>query len=254
MLLKKRFMVKEIFEHRSIRKYTDKPIPDEVMNSILDAAIRASNTGNMQIYSVVVTKDKNIKEKLAPAHFNQPMVVNAPAILTFCADFNRFRKWCEQRNAKWGFDNFLSFITGAIDATIAAQNACIEAESHGLGICYLGTTTYNADKIIEILDLPVGVIPITAITIGYPAEQPKLTDRLPSKAVVHYEKYNNFSSQDIDKIYAEKESLPESQQFVKENKKENLAQVFTEVRYTKENNEHFSKVFLDILEKQGFLF
>ncbi|MBN2776325.1 MAG: nitroreductase family protein [Bacteroidales bacterium] len=246
-------MLKVIEEHRSIRKYTDKAIPKEVMGDILNAAIRASNTGNMQVYSIVVTTDEKIKEELAPTHFNQPMVKQAPAILTFCADFNRFNKWCRQRQAEPGYDNFLSFLTAAIDAIIAAQNACIEAENKGLGICYLGTAIYNADKIIDILNLPKGVVPITAVTIGYPAETPELTDRLPAEAVVHYEKYKDFSNEDIDRIYAEKEARADSKQFIAENKKQTLAQVFTDVRYSKANNEHFSKVLFDVLKKQGFI-
>jgi nitroreductase len=246
-------MIKEIFEHRSIRKYEDKPIPAEVMKSILEAAVRASNTGNMQVYSIVVTTDKEIKEALAPAHFNQPMVKQAPAILTFCADFNRFNKWCKQRNANPGYDNFLSFLTGAIDAIIAAQNACLEAEAHGLGICYLGTAIYNPDKIIDILNLPAGVVPVTAVTIGYPSETPELTDRLPLDAVVHYEKYQDYDKNQIDKLYFEKESLESNKQFVKENNKETLAQVFTDVRYSKANNEHFSKVLFSVLKRQGFV-
>ncbi|MDD2387095.1 MAG: nitroreductase family protein [Bacteroidales bacterium] len=246
-------MLKEIQEHRTIRKYTDKLIPKTVMDSILGAAIRASNTGNMQVYSIIVTTDSKIKDELAPAHFNQPMVKNAPAILTFCADFNRFNKWCSQRNAEPGYDNFLSFLTAAIDAIIAAQNACVEAEANGLGICYLGTAIYNADKIIDVLNLPKGVVPVTAVTIGYPDETPELTDRLPAEAVVHYERYKDYTPEDINKLYAEKESRQDSKQFIAENNKETLAQVFTDVRYPKDNNEHFSKVLLSVLKKQGFL-
>lgn len=246
-------MLKEIQEHRTIRKYTDKLIPKTVMDSILGAAIRASNTGNMQVYSIIVTTDSKIKDELAPAHFNQPMVKNAPAILTFCADFNRFNKWCSQRNAEPGYDNFLSFLTAAIDAIIAAQNACVEAEANGLGICYLGTAIYNADKIIDVLNLPKGVVPVTAVTIGYPDKTPELTDRLPAEAVVHYERYKDYTPEDINKLYAEKESRQDSKQFIAENNKETLAQVFTDVRYPKDNNEHFSKVLLSVLKKQGFL-
>lgn len=246
-------MINEITEHRSIRKYLDKPIPVNVMNDILEAAIRASNTGNMQVYSIVVTTNQDLKDALAPAHFNQPMVKQAPVILTFCADFNRFNKWCKQRNAVPGYDNFLSFLTAAIDAIIAAQNACLQAEAHGLGICYLGTAIYNPDKIIDILNLPKGVVPVTAITMGYPAEMPELTDRLPSAAVVHYETYKDFSDEDIDKLYAEKEAREDNKQFAKDNSKETLAQVFTDVRYSKANNEHFSNVLFNVLKKQGFL-
>ncbi|HNQ69032.1 MAG TPA: nitroreductase family protein [Bacteroidales bacterium] len=246
-------MINEIFEHRSIRKYLDKKIPKHILDEILLSAIRASNTGNMQVYSIVVTTEKQIKEAMSPAHFNQPMVKQAPVILTFCADFNRFKKWCSQRNAEPGYDNFLSFLTAAIDAVIAAQNACLAAESHGLGICYLGTAIYNPDKIIEILDLPQGVVPITAVTIGYPAEISPLTDRLPIDAVIHYEKYHDFSSDDIDRVYQDKETSEENLQFVAENDKETLAQVFTDIRYTKTNNEYFSNVLFKVLKQQGFI-
>ena len=246
-------MVKEIFEHRSIRKYQSKAIPAEALDSILEAATRASNTGNMQVYSIIVTTDEKIKQELAPTHFNQPMVMQAPAILTFCADFNRFNKWCRQRNAQPGYDNFLSFFTAATDAVIAAQNAAIEAESLGLGICYLGTAIYNAGKIIEILNLPKGVVPITAITIGYPSEAPELTERLPIEAVVHFQKYSDYSKADIDRLYTEKEAHSDNRRFTAENNKDTLAQVFTDVRYPQSNNEYFSKVLLEVLKQQGFL-
>jgi nitroreductase len=245
-------MIKTLTNHRSIRNYTSDKIDEQTLTALLEAACRASNTGNMQTYSIIVTTDEKIKEALAPCHFNQKMVTQAPAVITFCADFNRFNKWCQQRNAVPGYDNFLSFSSGMIDATIAAQNFCIAAESKGLGICYLGTTTYTAKKIIEILKLPKFVVPITTVTIGYPNEMPEQEDRLPLDGVVHYETYKDYSPTDIDRIYKEKESTERYKQFVTENNKETLAQVFTDVRYSKANNEHFSKELLAVLKEQGF--
>lgn len=238
--------------HRSIRKYTNQPVGEDLLNRILTAGTRASTTGNMQVYSIVVSKDSERKSALAPAHFNQPSITNAPVVLTFCADFNRFNKWCRQRNAEPGYDNFLSFVTGAIDALLVAQNVCIAAEAEGLGICYFGTTTYNADKIIQTLNLPKGVVPVTTVTLGFPDEKPELTDRLPLQAVVHEETYQDYSPEVIDALYREKEGMPLYQGFVKEHNKETLAQVFTDVRYKKADNEHFSKVLLQVLKNQGF--
>lgn len=242
-----------ILEHRSIRKYKNEAIADEVMTRILEAGIRASTTGNMQLYSIINTSDAEIKKALAPAHFNQPMVTQAPNVLTFCADFNRFKHWCRLSDAQPGYDNFLSFMTAAIDALLVAQNVTLAAEAEGLGICYLGTTTYNADKIIDVLKLPAGVVPVTTLTIGWPDEKPKLTDRLPLESVLHQNVYSAYSDERIKTLYAEKEALPENLQFVKENNKQSLAQVFTDVRYKKADNEHFSKVLFDVLKKQGFL-
>lgn len=242
-----------IFNHRSIRKYKNDPIPQETLEKILKAASRASTTGNMQVYSIVVTTDAEIKKQLWEAHFKQNMVLQAPVILTFCADFNRFSKWCLQRKAIPGYDNFLSFFTAAIDALLAAQNAALEAEYHGLGICYLGTTTYMAKRIIEILNLPKLVVPVTTLVVGFPDENPPLTDRLPLNGVVHYEKYNDYSPQRIDDIYAEKEALPFTKELLEINQLETLAQIFTEKRYTRKDNVAFSKALLEVLQEQGFM-
>lgn len=246
-------MIQKLLSHRSIRKYLDREIPADIFDQIMEAASRASNTGNMQVYSVIVTRDKKTKEKLWETHFKQNMVIQAPVILTFCADFNRFSKWCEYREAVPGYDNFLSFLTGAIDALLAAQNFCVAAEAQGLGICYLGTTTYNADKIIDILELPKLVVPVTAIVAGYPGENPELTDRLPVSAIVHNEKYNEYDRSSIDRIYAEKEQLPLTAKLLEENQLDTLAQIFTQKRYTKKDNIAFSKKYLQVLEKQGFM-
>ena len=240
-------------QHRTIRKYSNQKIDSELLTKLLETACRASNTGNMQAYSIVVTTDSAIKEQLSPAHFNQPMIAEAPVVLTFCADFNRITKWCEQRDAVPGYDNFQSFMATAIDTLIAAQTFCIAAESVGLGICYLGTTTYNAREIIDTLKLPKLVVPVTTITVGYPDGLPDQTDRLPVNAVVHYETYKDYSKEDIDNIYNEKENSDLYKQFVSENKKETLAQVFTDIRYSKKNNEFFSDKFLTVLKEQGFL-
>ncbi|MDA3892497.1 MAG: nitroreductase family protein [Salinivirgaceae bacterium] len=242
-----------IFNHKSIRKYKTDTIDDKILEKILLAGTRASNSGNMQVYSMVVTKDENIRKQLHGAHFGQNMVLEAPVHITFCADINRFNKWCEQGNAQPVYDNFLWLYNATIDAVLASQNVCIEAESHGLGVCYLGTTTYMADKIIEILELPKGVIPVTSIVVGYPDESPELTDRLPLNGVVHFEKYNNYSSDSIKDIYAEKENLPSTKKLIAENETENLAQIFTDKRYKKDDNIHFSKSFLETLKKQGFM-
>lgn len=247
-------MIDIMKNRRTIRKYTTQDISEPLLNELLEVAARASNTGNMQLYSVVVTCEQANKEKLAPAHFNQPMITTAPVVLTFCADANRFVKWAEQRNAEAGFDNLQTFIAATIDAMLFAQSFCDAAEEKGLGICYLGTTAYNADKIIEALSLPRLVVPIVTVTVGYPAQPlPEQVERLPLAAVVHQETYVDYTPASIDELYCAKEALEVNKQFVKENNKETLAQVFTDIRYTKKNNEYFSEVLLKVLKNQGFM-
>lgn len=242
-----------LLNRRTIRKYSPEPIADDLLNELLLAGCRSSTTGNMQVYSIIITRDENKKRELSPLHFNQSMVLEAPVILTFCADFNRFIKWCSVSNASPGYDNFLSFMTAAIDALIVAQTVCIAAEARGLGICYLGTTTYMADGIINVLNIPKGVVPVTTLTLGWPAEHPEQTDRLPLNAILHREVYSDYSDDDIIRFYAEKEGRPDNQQFVRENSKTTLAQVFTDVRYKNDDNINFSLSLLNTLKKQGFM-
>ena len=242
-----------LLNRRTIRKYTLGPVDEKLLKDLLSMGCRASTTGNMQVYSIIITRDEEKKRELAPFHFNQMMVTEAPVVLTFCADFNRFNKWCRLRHAEPGYDNFLSFMTAATDALLVAQTFCIAAESKGLGICYLGTTTYMAHKIIYALKLPKGVVPVTTITLGWPLEKPEQVDRLTLEAVIHNETYCDYNDDTIEKYYKGKEGRSDSQQFVKENNKENLAQVFTDVRYKKADNVHFSKILLQVLKEQGFM-
>lgn len=242
-----------LLDRRTIRKYSTRPVDDKLINELLLMGCRASTTGNMQVYSIIVTRDDQIKRDLLPLHFNQKMITEAPVVLTFCADFNRFNKWCLLRKAVPGYDNFLSFFTAAIDALLVAQTFCIAAEAKGLGICYIGTTTYTADKIISLLNLPRGVVPVTTVTIGWPSEKPEQVDRLPLEAVIHKETYCDYSREDIEKYYRPKEERSDSQQFVNENNKESLAQVFTDIRYKRADNVYFSEVLLKVLKDQGFM-
>ena len=241
-----------LLKHRSIRKYRSTPIPEEVLHECLEAAARASTCGNMQLYSLVVTRDEELRRQLAPCHFNQPMVSEAPCVVTVCADVHRFTMWCEQREADPAYDNFAWFLNAATDALLAAQNLCIAAEAHGLGICYLGTTIYTAGDIARILELPKGVIPLTTIVLGYPAETPELTDRLPLEAVAHYEKYRDYTAAEIDELWAEREESPLTKRLLEENGLPNLARIFTERRYVRKDNLAISASYLALLREKGF--
>lgn len=240
---------------RTVRRYSaTRQVEPELLNELLEAASHAPTTGNMQLYSVVVTRSAEGKKRLAPAHFNQPSVEGCSVLLTFCADFNRFVKWCEASDAVPGYDNFQSFMTAVIDTVIFAQQFNTLAEISGLGCCYLGTTTYNAPMIAEALQLPARVVPVVTLTVGYPEGESAVSDRLPLSGIIHEEIYTDYSQKAIKDIFAYKESLPDSQRFVAENEKKSLAQVFTDVRYTREANEHFSKIYRDFIESAGFSF
>ena len=245
-------MIKDIFRHRSVRKYYDWPIDEGSIYKILSAGIRASTTGNMQLYSVIITTDREKKAELAPLHFNQPMVTQAPVLLTFCADIHRFEMWCQQRGANPQFDNFLWFVNALTDTVLVAQNVALAAESLSMGICFLGTTVYNADKIVEVMELPRGVIPVTAMTVGYHDGTTPLTDRLPLEAVIHKEGYNDYPPDDIDRYWRRKENSAQTRALLEENNLPSLASIFTERRYPAEDNLNFSRSYFEVLKRQGF--
>jgi FMN reductase [NAD(P)H] len=242
-----------IQQRRTIRKYAQQEVPETLLNRLLEEAERTPTMGNLQLYSVVITRDGAMKRKLAPAHFNQPMVEGAPVVLTICADFRRTSLWAENRQAVPGYDNFLSFMNAATDALLYTQTFCNLAEAEGLGTCFLGTTVYMPQMIIDILQLPKLVFPVATITLGWPDEEPPLSDRLPLAAIVHQESYDDYTPERIDAFYTEKESLPENQHFVEINNKETLAQVFTDIRYTRKDNESMSEGMIEALRQQGFL-
>ena len=245
--------MKNLLTRRSIRKYSDQAVSNGLLNRLMNEAARTQTMGNLQLYSVVVTRSAEMKAKLAPAHFNQPMVTEAPVVLTICADFNRTSSWARCRKAEPGYDNFLSFMNAAIDALLFTQTLCNLMDEEGLGYCYLGTTVYQPQQIIDLLHLPQLVMPVATLTVGWPAEQPQLSDRLPLESFVHQERYNDYLADDIDRYYGYKESLPENREFVAINHKETLAQVFTDIRYTRKDNEALSEGFMEALRRQGFM-
>lgn len=238
---------------RSIRRYQDKDVDNTLLTRLIKEAERTQTMGNLQLYSVVVTRNEELKAKLAPAHFNQTMVTGAPVVLTFCADYRRTTLWAEQRQATPGYDNPLSFVNAMTDALLFCQTFCNLAEEEGLGCCFLGTTVYQPQSIIDTLQLPELVFPVATITLGWPDENPPLSDRLPVSTIIHEETFHDYSAADIDKAYAYKEQLDENKEFVKTNNKQTLAQVFTDCRYTKADCEAMSETLLEALKKQKFL-
>lgn len=232
---------------RTIRRYSDREVSPTLIDRLLLAASHAPTLGNIQLYSAVITRDEEGKRLLSPAHFCQPQVTGAQVVITFCADLRRYTLWCREREADAGMDNLQSFIAATIDTIAFAQQFNTLAEMEGLGVCWLGTTTYNAREIAQTLHLPSLVIPLITLTVGYPAEEGVDVGRLPLEAIIHHETYTDYTPERIDSLYAEKEQRADSKAFVKENNVANLAQVFTTARYPRANNEAFSEKFAAFL-------
>ena len=250
-----------INNHRSIRRYKPDPVPDDLLNELLSAGLRASSSGNMQTYSIIVTRDRALRERLFEPHMEQDMVLDAPVLLTFCADFRRMRHWLRLNDAPDNFDNFMSFMIATIDATLASQNVALAAEARGLGICYMGSTLAHCDEIGPILGLPPGVVPVVGYSLGWPDEDPAPRDRLPLGGLVHQETYHDYSDADIAAIYAERNrrgwerymTYPELRARIEGSGVQNLAQIYTRLKYTRESHLEYSERVLNYLRAQEFL-
>ena len=238
-------------ERRTVRSFTEDVPSPELINEILELAGRAPTTGNMQLYSVIVTRDPQRLAHLRPAHFNQPASM-APVLITICADVNRFEHWCRVSDAQPQFRNLQGLTAAVLDASLLGQQIITIAEMKGLGTCWLGTTTYNAPEIAEALRLPRGVVPIGTLAVGYPSGETSQCERLPLKAWAYNEEYPDFTDEQIKQLYAIKDEFDDNQVFIKENGKQTLAQVFTDIRYPASTSDPFSKKFMEYLQSAGF--
>ena len=254
-------MIELAKSHRSIRSYTNQNIDDALLDDLLLAGLRSSSSGNMQTWSVIVTRDEVRKQRLYELHGEQHFILQAPVLLTFCSDVFRMREWIRVNQSKQSFDDLLGFLTGAVDAVIAAQTISLAAESQGLGICYLGTTWWAAREIIEFLELPKYVFPVTSLTVGYPAENPALRDRLPLEVMVHQEKYHPMSDAEILARHADRERNAWARYTANEELRKTLEAAgitrvtdfyTSEFKYSKELHREISKMLLETLPEQGF--
>ena len=192
--------------HRSIRRYKSTPIDPQLIEDVCRQAIAGtSSSGNLNMISIVLTEDPVRKEHLYKLHHEQPMVLQAPLLVTFCADTHRTRRWLKLREARDNFNNFKSFMVGAIDAAITAQSAALGFQAHGLGICYMGTTLMSCTEIAEFLELPETCVPVTTLVVGYPDEDPANRDRLPLPVFLHRERYQRHSDEELLALYADRE-------------------------------------------------
>ena len=144
-------------------------------------------------------------------------------------------------------------MNAATDALLFTQTFTNLAEEAGLGTCFLGTTVYMPKMIIDTLKLPKLVMPVATLTIGWPDEKPAKSDRLPLRSIMHQETFDDYTPEKINDFYEEKEALEENKEFIRINNVETLAQVFTDIRYTKKDCEAMSQGFIEALKLQGFM-
>jgi len=249
--------------HRSIRKYKSDAIPTALVEQVLgDALAGSSSSGNLNAVSMVLTRDPERKRRLYELHFEQDMILEAPLLVTFCADWFRTRAWLARRGARDNFDNLIGYHVAAFDAIILAQSACLGFEAQGLGICYMGTTLHSMGEIADFLELPDTCLPVTTIVVGSPDEDPPKRDRLPLAAFLHDETYHRPDEAELEGIYEQREvkgwarymAHPELKAKVEELGITSLAQFYTsEAKYDPVVFREDSEKLRRLLERKHFL-
>ena len=177
--------------HVTVRFFTGEPIPEEMLDAILDAARRAPTSSNMQTYSIVVVRDQETKKALAPITNNQKHMITSDVFLAFCADTRRLETAVANRGVKMAKSLELTMIA-TIDAALVGMSAQTAAESFGLGGVMIGAIRNDPKKAAELLGLPDGVFVAFGMCLGWPDPErvPPQKPRLPSDVTVHYEQYD----------------------------------------------------------------
>jgi FMN reductase (NADPH)/FMN reductase [NAD(P)H] len=212
--------IQTLMNRKSIRKFTNQSVPEDVKQIVLDAAMQAPSAGAMMLYSIIEVEDQTLKDTLAESCDHQPFIANAPWLLLFVADYQRWFDYYEVSNAPALCSEFGrvprtpqegDFLLACMDALIAAQNAVIAAESLGLGSCYIGDIVEHYEQIRELFHLPRYSAPIALLCFGYPTEDQKNRNpvkRFDKKYIVHKNHYPSFSEQDLLNMFPTEDIIP----------------------------------------------
>lgn len=182
--------IEQLYQHRSVRSYRPDPVAPELVETIIAAAQRSATSSNLQMYSVVAVTDAAKRARVMELCNNQAHIAQAPVFLAWCADLSRLDRVCERRGYTQVTEYVESFLVAAMDASILMQTAAVAAESLGLGTCYIGAIRNHPLQVVELLSLPRLTFPLCGMTLGWPAATPMLRPRLPTQAILHWERYD----------------------------------------------------------------
>lgn len=188
-----------IKNHRSIRKFTDKRIEEEILRDIIDAGRWAPSSSHLQAYHIVNIKDENNRRKIRELSGDQAYIESAAEFFVFCGDLNKIKYVCESNGKNFDGEYIELFLIATIDASLVAQNMLIAAESHGLGGVYIGGVRNNIEEVDKLLELPENVVPLFGMCMGYPDQNPIKKPRLPLNLVYSIDKYNSIDSESLEK-------------------------------------------------------
>ncbi|TDG00844.1 oxygen-insensitive NADPH nitroreductase [Paenibacillus piri] len=185
--------IRQLQQHRSIRKYKPDPLSGEQVRAIIESAQKASTSSNMQAYSVVGVTGAEAKRQLAHLAADQQFIEECPLFLIWCADLLRLQHACAPVEEVRIPATTEIFIIATVDAALAAQNAAVAAESLGLGVVFVGGIRNHPKEVSEVIGLPKFVYPVFGMCVGYPDQEPTQRPRLPLETVYHRETYSTDS-------------------------------------------------------------
>ena len=239
--------VRLLHERASLRNFSDRPVPDNVLHLILEAGIHAASGGNLQPYSIIKTENRDTARKLAELCGDQKFIGDAPVNLLFCIDYHRLQRWAEIEIAPFSAtSSFRHFWIGFQDTVIAAQNICTAADALGLGSVYIGTVTECLRELREMFELPDGVFPVVLLSLGYPKERPPVKKKLGVEVMVHDEKYRELDDQTLSEAFIAK--YPKLKVQITEERLEKIESVCRKV-----HGEAFARRCLERIEENGYI-
>lgn len=187
--------------HASVRKYKDIPLSKEELYEIITAGQHAASSHFVQAYSVIHVTDKDKRAQLAELSSNHRQILSAGAVLVFCLDYHRLATATSQVGTEIDFSYAENLLVSATDVALFAQNIAIAAESKGFGICYIGGVRNKPEEISELFNLPEGVVPMYAMSIGVPDEANEVKPRLPIEAILHENAYDSKKYDELIPAY-----------------------------------------------------
>ncbi len=187
--------IERLKQHRSIRKFTDKPVSTEHLQAILQAAQCAATSSHIQAYTIIQVNDSDVRHQIAALAGNQLYVAQSPLFLVFCADMHRLALAADMGGQPLEGGYMEQLLLATIDTALAAQNAMIAAESLGMGGVYIGGIRNDPRQVCELLDLPPNVYPVFGMCLGFPAQHPETKPRLPLDIIFKQDRYDDSQDQ-----------------------------------------------------------
>ncbi|MFV0559668.1 MAG: oxygen-insensitive NADPH nitroreductase [Enterococcus sp.] len=207
--------------HVSVRSFTEQVLSEEQIKELVTVAQSASSSNFQQAYSIIDIQEQTLREQIAELAGNQPFLAKGGNLFIFCADVHRQSQLSKEQeiDIQKILGGMETTLLATIDASVAAQNMVVAAESMGLGACYIGGVRDGIVEISELLDLPEYVYPAFGLIIGYPqGEKNALKPRLPFEAVYHQNKYSQDKKELIDQYEETTKAYYEERSGKKENR------------------------------------